>query len=73
MDVDAVDAMVIGAMVAREVGDEHSRIAGRDPEEILADLEPRRGPERMLDLLLRVGAYGDGVRRRPRRSDAGAA
>ena len=29
-DVDAVDAMVIGAMVQREVGDEHSRIAGRD-------------------------------------------
>ena len=58
-DVDAVDTMVIGAMVAREVGDQHSRIAGRDPGQIMAELEPRRGPERMLDLLLRVGAYGD--------------
>ena len=34
-------------------------IAGRDPAEILAELEPRRGPERMLDLLLRAGPYGD--------------
>ncbi len=59
VDVDAVDSMVIGAMVAREVGDEHSRIGGRDAGEIMAELEPRRGPERMLDLLLRVGAYGD--------------
>jgi len=58
-DVDAVDAMVIGAMVAREVGNDHSRIGGREADEILAELEPRRGPERMLDLLLRVGAYGD--------------
>ena len=42
--MDAVDSMVIGAMIAREVGDEHSRIAGRDAAEILAELEPRRGP-----------------------------
>ncbi len=59
VDVDVVDSMAIGAMVAREVGDTHSRIAGRDPGEILAELEPRRGPERILDLLLRVGDYGD--------------
>ena len=59
VDVDAVDSMVIGAMIAREAGNEHSRIAGRDADEILAELEPRRGPERMLDLMLRVGAYGD--------------
>jgi anaerobic selenocysteine-containing dehydrogenase len=58
-DPDAVDTMVIEALVQREVGDEHSRIAGRDPEEILEQLEPRRGPERILDLLLRTGPYGD--------------
>ena len=58
-DVDGVDEMVIGALVAREVGEAHSRIAGRDQAEILAELEPRRGPERILDLLLRTGPYGD--------------
>ena len=28
--------------------------------ELLDELEPRRGPERMLDLMLRTGPYGDG-------------
>ena len=58
-DVSGVDDMVIGALIAREVGEEHSRIAGREPAQILAELEPRRGPERILDLMLRTGPYGD--------------
>ena len=33
---------------------------GRDPEELLGALAPRRGPERLLDLMLRTGPYGDG-------------
>ena len=47
--------------------DRHRGLAveGRDPAEITAALEPRRGPERILDLLLRTGAYGDGFGRRP--------
>ena len=32
--------------------------ARRDPEELLAELAPRVGPERLLDLLLRSGPYG---------------
>jgi anaerobic selenocysteine-containing dehydrogenase len=31
----------------------------------MAALEPRRGPERILDLMLRVGAYGDAFGERP--------
>jgi anaerobic selenocysteine-containing dehydrogenase len=58
-EVDAFDDFVIGAMVQREVADEHSRVAGRDPAELVEALEPRRGPERILDFLLRVGPYGD--------------
>ena len=46
-------------MVKRELSDPHSRIAGRDAGEILEELEPRRGPERMLDLMLRTGPHGD--------------
>ncbi len=42
------------------VADEHGPAAGRDPDEILAALGARRGPERILDLLLRTGPYGDG-------------
>ena len=33
------------------------RRAGRDPEEELAALEPRVGPERILDFMLRTGPY----------------
>ncbi len=59
-DVTAVDDAVTGALVAREVGTPDSAIEGRDPAEILAALEPRRGADRVLDLMLRTGAYGDG-------------
>jgi hypothetical protein len=33
---------------------------GRDPEQIAAELDGRRGPERILDFMLRAGAFGDG-------------
>jgi anaerobic selenocysteine-containing dehydrogenase len=59
-DVAAFDDMVIQTLIQREVGMEGSRVAGRDAGELLADLEPRRGPDRVLDFLLRVGPYGDG-------------
>jgi anaerobic selenocysteine-containing dehydrogenase len=58
-DVAAFDAMVIQTLIQREVGAEGSRVAGRDPAELLEALEPRRGPERVLDFMLRVGPYGD--------------
>jgi anaerobic selenocysteine-containing dehydrogenase len=59
-DVAAFDDMVIQTLVQREVGMDGSLVAGRDPGELLAELEPRRGPERVLDFLVRVGPYGDG-------------
>ena len=43
-------------------------MAGRDADELLAALEPRVGPERLLDLMLRAGPYGDGF---GARSDGG--
>jgi anaerobic selenocysteine-containing dehydrogenase len=46
--------------VERAAGLRGSRVEGRDPAELLALLAPRRGPERLLDLHLRVGPYGDG-------------
>ena len=58
-DTDALDRMVIETLVAREVADPHSRVSGRDPAELIAEMEPRRGPERVLDLLLRTGPFGD--------------
>jgi anaerobic selenocysteine-containing dehydrogenase len=58
-DVGALDSMVIQTLVQRELADPASRVAGRDQAELLEALEPRRGPERILDLMIRVGPYGD--------------
>jgi anaerobic selenocysteine-containing dehydrogenase len=58
-DLDALDDLVISTVVQREVGDAGSRVAGREPAELIEALEPRRGPERVLDFMLRVGPYGD--------------
>jgi anaerobic selenocysteine-containing dehydrogenase len=57
-DVEAVDELVVRTLIGRELPD-------RDPDEVLRALEPRRGPERVLDLLLRAGPYGEGFGRNP--------
>jgi anaerobic selenocysteine-containing dehydrogenase len=59
-DVEALDRLVIETLVRREVGLPGSSVAERDPGELLDALEPRRGPERVLDFMLRAGPYGDG-------------
>jgi anaerobic selenocysteine-containing dehydrogenase len=59
-DVAALDAGVARALVERELATPESPVAARSAEELLAELEPRVGPERLLDLLLRAGPYGDG-------------
>jgi anaerobic selenocysteine-containing dehydrogenase len=47
-DVEPLDRLVAGELIRR---------AGLDVDEMLAAVEPRRGPERLLDLLLRTGPY----------------
>ena len=54
-DVDAARRLVAAELLRRESADERSPVHGRDADELLAELEPRRGPERLLDLLLRAG------------------
>jgi anaerobic selenocysteine-containing dehydrogenase len=58
-DVDGLDRLVIETLIRREVADAHSRLSGRDPQEILAGLEPRVGPERIIDFMVRSGPHGD--------------
>lgn len=61
-DPQLVDDVAIDALVRSAVASEHSPVAGRDADELLAELsaEGRRGPERMLDFMLRTGPFGDG-------------
>ena len=58
--VEAVDDFVCRQAVARELQDPESPLNGRDVDEIMTALGDRRGPERLLDFMLRAGSYGDG-------------
>jgi anaerobic selenocysteine-containing dehydrogenase len=60
VDVGAADAFVLRQVVDAVVADDQARVADRDPEAVLAALGDQPGPERMLDLLLRAGPYGEG-------------
>jgi anaerobic selenocysteine-containing dehydrogenase len=55
-----VDDVMVRSLVEAQVADETSPVHGWDPEEVLRRLDGRRGPERILDLMLRTGPYGDG-------------
>src|SRR5439155_6595592 len=64
-DTAALDDFVALQRVEQDVGAPASPIHGRDATEIMAALAPRRGPERLLDLMLRSGPYGDAFGTKP--------
>jgi len=56
------DIAAIDDFVAKELAQRATRqpdLEGRDPQEFLDAVAPRVGPERLLDLSLRSGPYGD--------------
>lgn len=64
-DVALVDDQVIAATLAKETADPDSPVAGRGVDELTAMLEPGPGYERRLDMMLRLGRYGDAFGARP--------
>ncbi|MER7568182.1 molybdopterin oxidoreductase family protein [Streptomyces sp. NPDC097941] len=64
-DPSAVDDLVIGQTLGKAVKDPHSPVHGREPGELTAELAGDTGPERRLDMMLRLGPYGDGFGVRP--------
>ncbi|MFH8801747.1 molybdopterin oxidoreductase family protein [Streptomyces sp. NPDC017936] len=64
-DPSAVDDLVIGQTLGKAVRDEGSPVHGRDPRDLAAELTGNDGPERRLDMMLRLGPYGDGFGARP--------
>ncbi|MER5752023.1 molybdopterin oxidoreductase family protein [Streptomyces sp. NPDC002088] len=64
-DPSAVDALVVDQTLGKAVKDPHSPVHGRDPRELAALLTGDTGPERRLDMMLRLGPYGDGFGARP--------
>ena len=57
-DTGPLDDLVAGTVAAGAVRDEHGPMAGRSAEDLLDEVGDRRGPERVLDLMLRSGPYG---------------
>ncbi|MFE9397869.1 molybdopterin oxidoreductase family protein [Streptomyces flavidovirens] len=56
-DPSAVDDLVIERALTKAVAEPHSPLHGGDPEHLAALLTGRAGPERRLDLMLRLGPY----------------
>lgn len=64
-DITAMDDELASLLTMIAAGDEFGPVHGRDPAELAEQLAPRAGPERILDLGLRTGPYGDGFGARP--------
>src|SRR5207245_4142360 len=58
--VEAIDDMLIGKMVSQAVGRPGTGAANVTAQAALEMLGTKPGPDRILDLLLRAGTYGDG-------------
>ena len=64
-DPKLVDDQVIAATLGKEVNDPDSPVAGRSVEELTAMLPDGPGYERRLDMMLRLGPFGDGFGAKP--------
>ncbi|MCV7054381.1 molybdopterin-dependent oxidoreductase [Mycolicibacterium gilvum] len=60
-----VDDQVITTTLSKETADATSPVAGRAVDDLIAMLPDGPGYERRLDMMLRVGAYGDAFGARP--------
>ncbi|HEX2808880.1 MAG TPA: molybdopterin-dependent oxidoreductase, partial [Kineosporiaceae bacterium] len=60
-----VDDTALAAVLAAHTRTDRSPVAGREVDELTAALGRRRGEERLLDALLRLGPYGDGFGANP--------
>ncbi|MET9700316.1 molybdopterin oxidoreductase family protein [Streptomyces sp. NPDC006529] len=73
-DPGAVDDLVIADTAARAAADPRSPLAGADPQAWARTLAGGTGPERRLDMMLRLGPYDltlDDLRRAPHGVDLG--
>ncbi|MFM8304579.1 MAG: molybdopterin dinucleotide binding domain-containing protein, partial [Actinomycetota bacterium] len=63
--VDAIDAMLARPLVEKALTRAGSGLEGRTVDELMAEVAHRRGPERVLDVMLRTGPYGDAFGAKP--------
>lgn len=65
LTVDQMDDLVAAGLAERLTAAEGSRAFGRDSQELLAAVAPRLRQERLLDIMIRSGPYGDGFGAHP--------
>jgi anaerobic selenocysteine-containing dehydrogenase len=63
--IEQTDDNIIRNHIMAQIGRPGGLIEGRDPEQILQELDPFTGPERQIDLAIRTGPYGDGFGANP--------
>ncbi|WP_415948849.1 molybdopterin oxidoreductase family protein [Streptomyces sp. KLOTTS4A1] len=61
----SVDDLVIERSLGKAVADPRSPVHGREPKELAALLSGENGVERRLDMMLRLGPYGEGFGAHP--------
>ncbi|TJZ43489.1 molybdopterin oxidoreductase family protein [Streptomyces piniterrae] len=59
-DPGLVDTMVIDRTLGKAVADPNSPVCGRQPADLARELSGLTGAERRLDMMLRLGPYGEG-------------
>ncbi len=64
-DPEFIHTQLVTGVLDRELKTEHSPICGRDRDEILAELNKLPAVERIIDLRLRTGRFGDGFGANP--------
>ncbi|SDJ93983.1 Anaerobic selenocysteine-containing dehydrogenase [Streptomyces indicus] len=65
LPAETVDHMVIERSLGKAVADPQSQVHGRDPKELAGRLTGDSTVEQRLDLMLRLGPYGDGFGAHP--------
>jgi anaerobic selenocysteine-containing dehydrogenase len=64
-DIEALDELAARQVLDRGLKSPSSPAKGADAEEAWKAIASRRGPERLLDVLLRTGPFGDGFGAKP--------
>ena len=59
------DDFMLGGLIASAVANPRSPAHGHDPMDVMEQLGSEHGPDRIIDLLLRCGPYGDGFGSNP--------
>ncbi|MCA9632328.1 MAG: molybdopterin-dependent oxidoreductase [Myxococcales bacterium] len=65
MPLKQADDFLLAQLISQEISGNNLRFAGLESKAVRKELGEQPGPQRVLDLFLRLGPYGDGFGQRP--------